>query len=283
MEAEVLASSPVEQQGRDPVSPWSEQLHRLRDMVAARQSAMPPRRESPPAALAPENMVEQCERHGPWRRYLRIDGVLRAAPMCPACSKENTLRTLAQSSQIPARFASASFDTFKTSSARQRLTLSDARRYAQAISGRQQIGGLVFFGRSGTGKTHLAISLLRHCQMAGLSGFYVRAIDLMNRLRQTQGASATYQDRQVIENLSKVDVLIIDDVGKSMGTDFERAAMFNILDLRWGELLPTVMTSNLELEALRDLLTPAGFDRLTDAGSNAIELDWESERTGAMS
>lgn len=232
-------------------------------------------------SLALQDMVERCATHGPWKPYVTSEEggtVLRAFPMCPACRRERALHAFAKHSQTPLAFASATFENYERSGARQKATVQEIQTYAQSMAERRSSGGLILFGDHGTGKTHLSIALLRECQSRGLSGYYVRAIDLMNRLRQSSSPGAGSEDRNVIDRLAAVDVLVVDDVGKSLGTDFERSAFYNLIDTRSGELRPTVLTTNVEMEALRDLLTPAGYDRITDAGSNIVRLDWPSHR-----
>ncbi|MCX0231908.1 ATP-binding protein, partial [Escherichia coli] len=122
----------------------------------------------------------------------------------------------------------------------------------------------------------MAIALLRKCQLAGLSGHYVRAISLMDRLRAARSFNARPEEAQLVDRLAAVDVLVVDDVGKSLGNDFERSSFFNVIDMRWGARKPTIVTTNEPPEVLRDLLTPAGFDRLTEAGAGVLHLDWPS-------
>ncbi|WP_164243192.1 ATP-binding protein, partial [Stenotrophomonas maltophilia] len=80
----------------------------------------------------------------------------------------------------------------------------------------------------------------RKCQLAGLSGHYVRAISLMDRLRAARSFNARPEEAQLVDRLAAVDVLVVDDVGKSLGNDFERSSFFNVIDMRWGARKPTI-------------------------------------------
>lgn len=237
----------------------------LRSQLAARSVA---------AKQKCADMVERCEHHGTWRPYsVDADGTLRVQPCCPACGREHSLSLIASSSEIPARFATATFDSFVCASVRQREVLDEIVRYAQGVSRREITDGLLLRGSTGTGKSHLAIALLLRCRAAGLSGLYLRASDFMDRLRASAVSAS-----DVLDRLAAVDVLVIDDMGKSLGTDFERSCAFNLLDKRWLQMRPTVITTNEPIDAARDLLTPAGFDRLTGAGAGVVELSWPSYR-----
>ncbi|AJW47573.1 MULTISPECIES: ATP-binding protein [Ralstonia] len=251
-------------------------LARLQQTLADRQPGVV---EQAMPAEAPHERVERCERHGAWRPYkLDAQGVLRALPGCPSCSRESGLRVMDTESQTPAIFADATFETYACSSRRQEVVVMEIKRHAQRLADAESAGSLVLWGESGTGKTHLAIALLRKCQLAGLSGHYVRAISLMDRLRAARSFNARPEEAQLVDRLAAVDVLVVDDVGKSLGNDFERSSFFNVIDMRWGARKPTIVTTNEPPEVLRDLLTPAGFDRLTEAGAGVLHLDWPSHR-----
>jgi DNA replication protein DnaC len=263
----------LERDGRHELEVKS-QIARLRQFLAQR-GATSGDGQSAASVRDLHRQIATCARHGSYRPYVLDEhGELRATGGCPACRSQPRH---ALDDDVPPVLAGAALDGFVCATVRQRTVQAKVLQRAGAFAAGEG-GGLVLWGETGTGKSHLAVGLLRHCQAAGRSARYIRAVDLMNRLRQASGFSASAEDRQLIDRLADVGVLVVDDVGKSSGTDFERAAMFNLLDRRWGERRPTVITSNETAESLRDLLTPAGFDRVTEAGANVLHLQWGSYR-----
>jgi DNA replication protein DnaC len=257
------------------------QLQRLRDMVRDRSAG----NASPAVKAVPlDQQTWVCDAHGPWKPYV-VDGqgVLRCrAPVCPSCAKESALRAMGRESETPPAFDGACLDSFFLSRPKQRLALSIIKRHANRMSGddaNQRAGGLVLWGASGTGKTHLAIGLMRHCQSKGRSGYFIRAVSLMESLKRSIAAGARSQDAGLIDRLSAVDVLVIDDVGKTPGTDFERSSLFHLLDNRWAYSRPTVITTNQQTGDLKDTITEAGFDRVTASGANIVRMEWGSYRS----
>ena len=249
------------------------QIARLREFVASRGRFAQDNAAHSVREL--HRQVATCPQHGTYRPYVLDErGVLRATGGCPACRTQPRLLD----DDVPPVLAHASFDAYACQSLQQRALLGAVRRQADLFANDRCGGGLVLWGDTGTGKSHLAVAVLRQCQCRGLSARYVRAVDLMARLRQASSFSASMEDRRFVDGLVDVGVLVIDDVGKSLGTDFERSSMFNLLDRRWGLRRPTLITSNDSPEVLRDLLTPAGFDRVTEAGSNVLHLNWPSYR-----
>lgn len=239
--------------------------------------------------IAPAKPIEDtllvCERHGAWKPYVRDEqGVLRCAgAVCPVCRKEASLREMSRESETPSAFDGATLDSFTVKGFKQKAAVGMIREHGRRMCDRsdhRRGDGLVLWGAVGTGKTHLAIGLLRECQSKGLSGHFIRAVSLMDRLRQSRNFNARHEDLKLIDHLSEVDVLVIDDVGKSLGNDLERSGLFSLIDNRWVYSRPTVITTNVPPVELKDLLTPAGFDRLTSAGANILRMEWKSERIG---
>jgi DNA replication protein DnaC len=109
-------------------------------------------------------------------------------------------------------------------------------------------------GPVGTGKTHLAVAYLAQeiQQWGERSRMFIRSVNLFNRLRDTyrdhSGASAT----EIISDFSRYRFLVIDDLGTERDTPLVQEALYNIIDHRAGHRLPTVITSNLELERVAD-------------------------------
>ncbi len=107
-------------------------LARLQQTLADRQPGVV---EQAMPAEAPHERVERCERHGAWRPYkLDAQGVLRALPGCPSCSRESGLRVMDTESQTPAIFADATFETYACSSRRQEVVVMEIKRHAQRLA-----------------------------------------------------------------------------------------------------------------------------------------------------
>lgn len=225
-----------------------------------------------------EDRVEFCPEHGPWVRYVAdASGVMRARPGCPGCARQAGVKQARINDIIPERFASASFETYETLTFHQESTLSLVVNHAQDVANRRDSGGLILWGGSGTGKSHLAVSYLRHAVSHGLSGYYTTAWALLDRIHRSRQFNAERDEIMLIDRLAKVDLLVIEDVGKSAHGEREAAQFFALMDARWAACKPTIITTNEPPEALRGLLTPAGYERLAN-GAKIIHLDWVSRR-----
>ena len=148
--------------------------------------------------------------------------------------------------------------TFKDFSVQGRLGLGDEqiRSLQYALSQAQQFaatprGWLVLMGSYGCGKTHLAAAIANTCVEFGMKTIFLTVPDLLDWLRYSYGSSdSSFEDR--FEEIRNVDLLMLDDLGAQNTTGWAAEKVFQIVDYRYTRKLPTVVTSNLDLEDLDD-------------------------------
>ncbi|MFO1380850.1 MAG: ATP-binding protein [Chitinivorax sp.] len=139
-------------------------------------------------------------------------------------------------------------------------------------------GSLVLLGKPGTGKTHLACSIaVELMRRAGKQALYRTVRDLVREVRATWHREAAETEIDVIARLTQAPLLVLDEVGVQSGTDNELATMFDVIDGRYRQELPTIVISNLNRQGLQDAIGERMCDRLRDDGS-VIVFDWSSHR-----
>lgn len=107
---------------------------------------------------------------------------------------------------------------------------------------------LYICGEFGTGKTHLASAIARKLVWKRKRVRLLTGIDITMMLQATYGSSESEAD--VLKRLAKVPVLIIDDLGKEPPSDWVLSRLFAVINARYDEMLPTVITTNYEKSAL---------------------------------
>ena len=100
--------------------------------------------------------------------------------------------------------------------------------------------GLYIHGGVGAGKTHAASAMLERVKATFDEG-------------GTEAAVARY---------AKCDVLVLDDLGKEDATEWSVGTVFSVLDARYEDMRPTIVTSNYAPGALADRLARRG-ERVT--------------------
>ena len=126
-----------------------------------------------------------------------------------------------------------------------RWAYEEARVFAE-----NPTGWLVLKGGYGCGKTHLAAAIANRCVERGQPVLFITVPDLLDHLRATYAptSSITYGTR--FEEVRTVPVLILDDLGTESSTPWALEKLFQILNYRYNAHLPTVITTNHELEEI---------------------------------
>jgi len=127
----------------------------------------------------------------------------------------------------------------------------------------QQAENIVFIGAPGTGKTGLAIGLLRNALVNGYRGRFYNAQELMDELYASLADRTT---PQLLNRLCRYDLLVIDELGYLTLKPEQANAFFKLMEGRYGRR-STIITTNLDYGEWYDLfqrkpLVDALLDRL---------------------
>ncbi len=110
-------------------------------------------------------------------------------------------------------------------------------------------GWLLLQGGYGRGKTHLAAAIANECVSLGVPTLFLTVPDLLDSLRATYEAEdTTFEER--FDQIRNSQLLVLDDLGTQHGTQWAREKLFQILNYRYINHLPLVMTTNLMLDEL---------------------------------
>jgi len=123
---------------------------------------------------------------------------------------------------------------------------------------------LFLCGKSGTGKTHLAMCLTKD------GATYQRLPDIFREVRMNFST-----EQKVINNYGTVKYLIIDEIGRQKFTPFEKDLFFEIIDKRWNYQRPTTLITNQDEKEFTEEYGKAIVDRLRPI---IVRFPWESKR-----
>ena len=133
--------------------------------------------------------------------------------------------------------------------------------YAAADFATHPEGWLLLLGGYGVGKTHLAAAIANYVvQGHRMQVYFAVAPDLLHYLRAAfaPNTETTYDER--FEQIRSVYLLIIDDLGAEQTTPWAQEKLYQIFNYRYNLRLPTVITSNVDL----DKLDPRICSRIAD-------------------
>lgn len=150
------------------------------------------------------------------------------------------------------------------------------------LSGKLPAGFIVaLLGKRGTGKTQLAVALIRKACNVGHTARYVKALDLFREIRGAYTPVARGQagerEEDVIDRLASVGLLVIDECHQRGETPFEQNTLINLLDRRYDGMRATVLISNQTRAEFSASMGDSVVSRIHESGE-AIECNWESHR-----
>lgn len=224
---------------------------------------------------------EACPDHGPWLRSEMTSGTWYCkSPTCPTCLQERKIRALLGKAMIPARFAKCTFNSYLTENTKQKAILKACQRYAEGFAQAKRDGTcLIMHGRPGTGKNHLATAICVSVMDQGHITLVITLADLLARIRDTWQSNSETTESHILRRFINLNLLVIDEVGKTSGSQNEKDLLFRIIDGRYLEIRPTIILSNSTLQAIEKHIGPASYDRLREGGGKALHFDWTSNRT----
>lgn len=177
-------------------------------------------------------------------------------------------------------FANKHFDNFiieiPTLNATQMQSLHMALAIARAYAA-QPTGWLLLQGPYGTGKTHLAAAIanqrLTEHEEAVL---FITTPDLLDHLRSTYGPTSEIGYDALFDRIRNAPLLVLDDLGVENPSPWAQEKLFQLLNHRYTRQLPTVITTNVDLETLDPRIRSRMLD---DALMRKVTLDVPDYRT----
>ncbi len=111
-------------------------------------------------------------------------------------------------------------------------------------------GWLLITGGMGSGKTHLAAAIGHVRVERGDPVIFITAPDLLDHLRSTYGPTSELEYDDLFDRLRQVPLLIIDDLGSENPSAWAREKLYQLFNHRYSLALPTIVTTNVELDVM---------------------------------
>jgi DNA replication protein DnaC len=166
--------------------------------------------------------------------------------------------------RVPKRYRGASFDRPPVLGMPDAV-VSEVRSYVRNMSARLEEGrGLWLVGDVGTGKTTLAMIVSAAVLDAGHSVAIYSLPRLLNLIRDEIGTENSLLD--LLDKLSAVDLLHIDDLGAQHTTPWRLEQLYSIVDARYQAGRPIVATTNLMPSALAEQMGRQILTTVTEDG-----------------
>ncbi len=166
----------------------------------------------------------------------KVVQVINSEPVaspCPRCSDVVEVDELRRRG-VPGRFTKAKFSNFVADNQALKRALAVCSEWAENPS-----GWICISGPPGVGKTHLLCSIA----YANRRSIYVSSVDLFSRERKR------IEDKSVNlpDYAQYAGVLLLDELGAGMATDWEKDVIHRIVAMRYDEGLPIAFATNFRV------------------------------------
>ena len=112
-------------------------------------------------------------------------------------------------------------------------------------------GGYYFWGNVGAGKTFIASALANELiKTKMVEVLFIRMPEAAKRVKKTFDSQVKSEDTKIFDRMKEVELLVIDDLGVEKISEWLIDEMYQIIDFRWRNKKPMIVTSNRSLEEL---------------------------------
>ncbi len=199
----------------------------------------------------------------------------RGARPCK-CRTAPSKQKVLKGARIPDRYSGCSLQNYKTLSPSQCEAFEFAWELATKYPAVNR--GLLFMGPVGVGKTHLAVGVLRAIIANGFPGLFYEFGSLLKQIQDSYNPISQTSEMRVLAPVYQAEVLVLDELGASVPTDWVRDTMYQIINHRYNQRKLTIFTTNFSDE--RPLAEENSNVRRTDKRVQPITSYTLDERIG---
>jgi DNA replication protein DnaC len=180
--------------------------------------------------------------------FLYDEAARQARPCSCRPARIARKRAAALEGRIPKRYREVSFDREPVLSIERAngSVVREVRQYVRAVAERLDAGdGIWFTGDVGTGKTTLAMLISKAAMEADRTVAIYSLPRLLALLRDTYQDDSQYSLSELIDRLSAVDLLHVDDVGAEQTSAWVLEQLYTIVNTRYEDGKAIMVTTNL--------------------------------------
>lgn len=152
---------------------------------------------------------------------------------------------------------------------------SEKHRFLLSRLNTGMLVGLV--GGRGTGKTQLAVELMREKTDKLKSALFCSAMQFFIEIKSTYRDDSKTDEAAILNRYQSCGLLVIDEVGKRGGSEWENNLLFELINRRYNDRKDTVLIDNRTKAEFIETIGPSLASRMNECGG-IVECNWESFR-----
>jgi DNA replication protein DnaC len=182
--------------------------------------------------------VNSCAKCGGKAQYLDTTNKIKSCIL----PLPNKICSLINSAHIPARYHQANLIQLKSNKNTTKFYRTLKHWLSKYSNKNYSLKGLLICGNIGIGKTYILASLAKEI---AFRGFSVRFVDFFQLISEIKACYSDHQSEQILLTpLLRVDVLIIDELGKGRNTDYERTILDQLIMGRYNQNKTIIASTN---------------------------------------
>jgi DNA replication protein DnaC len=158
------------------------------------------------------------------------------------CKKTARPDLLLQQARIPNRFLHCALDNFELIQPSLHRALMNTKKFVEEYPVVDV--GLLYLGRCGVGKTHLAVAALKEIIKKGIGGMFYDFRDLLKEIQDSYNPNTHTSELKILAPIFEADVLVLDELGASKPTEWVQETITHIINKRYNDKKVTIFTSN---------------------------------------
>lgn len=204
------------------------------------------------AKMQEKDVIFHCEKHGDIKTKIYIFKGIEHKANCQLCEKEaQEKQRLLEEERAKEREREERYTLENVESEYWEKTIDDLKPYTdtqkKAIDSVKKLienrtGKIVLIGGNGIGKTHLGSMAVKM-----LGGFIYSMYEITTLIRQSYTSKAVKTELEIVSELASCPMLVIDELGRTKGSEAEMNWLSYILDKRHTRKLPFMLLSNKHL------------------------------------
>jgi DNA replication protein DnaC len=240
-----------------------------------------------------------CPQHGEFQQRVlaSVPGLPVVRSSCPVCriqsitvtkareereaaaQRLNRIADLTSTAGIPLRFQDREFGNYRADTPGQKHALALCVRFAANWPELRAKGtSLILIGGPGTGKTHLACAIGNAVINGHLATVrFITVSAMLRQFKETYRHASHAAESDVMLGFEICDLLILDEIGVQVGSEHEKLLLFEVLNNRYQNLMPTILLSNMSADDLEPFMGHRVMDRFRESGA-VVPFNWESHR-----
>ena len=165
------------------------------------------------------------------------------------CQRRDRADKLLNMARIPARYEHCEISNFDVLPGRSEMSMHKAKIMAEGFVRDFPLDnnqGLLFTGTIGTGKTHLAVGIVKELvRTRGVPCLFYDYRELLKEIQNSYNPQVQETEAEVLRPVMDADVLVLDELGAIKPSEWVWDTVSHILNTRYNNQRTTIITTNL--------------------------------------